>query len=234
MPREILGDVVSPSVTVGTRKWYTVPVSITCHLVILGLLVTVPLWSTNILPLPGSVMAFSAPLPPHTPPTPRPPVRTTATPQPIDIDVAPLEAPPTLEPEPPPQPTRTLTGTGEAVPSGPIVGTGPTVTIEAPPKPAPAMPMRVGGLIQPPRLLTRVDPTYPTVARNARLQGSVVLEATIARDGTVKDLRLLKSAQPLLDKAALEAVARWKYSPTTLNGDAVEVLLSVTVTFSLQ
>jgi protein TonB len=69
---------------------------------------------------------------------------------------------------------------------------------------------------------------------NARLQGLVIVEATIARDGSVKDVRLLKSAHPLLDKAALDAVARWKYSPTTLNGDAVEVLLSVTVTFTLQ
>ena len=236
MPREILGDVVNPSVKVGTRKWHTVPLSIGGHALILGALVAAPLASADVLPLPGSVVIFSAPLPPSPPPTPQPPARAPHAARPVDIidDAAPLVAPTTASPEPAPQAVQGLAG-AIALSERLTFDDAPSAAIARPPEaPAVVTPVRVGGGIQPPRLLSRADPAYPTFARNARLQGFVVVEATIARDGAVKDVRLLRSAHALLDKAALDAVARWKYSPTTLNGDAVEVLLSVTVTFTLK
>jgi protein TonB len=67
----------------------------------------------------------------------------------------------------------------------------------------------------------------------AKVQGMVIIEATIARDGSVKDARVLRPVA-LLDTAALEAVKQWKYTPTLLNGSPVEVLMTVTVNFQLK
>lgn len=89
-----------------------------------------------------------------------------------------------------------------------------------------------GGEVQHANLLHQVKPTYPQLARTARVQGSVILEAIIDREGRVEDLRVL-SGHPLLVRAAWEAVQQWRYRPTLLNGEPVEVLTQVTVNFSL-
>jgi protein TonB len=75
-------------------------------------------------------------------------------------------------------------------------------------------------------------PVYPPLAIIARIQGTVRLEAIINKDGTIQDLKVL-SGHPLLVKAAIEAVARWRYQPTLLNGDPVEVLTEIDVNFCL-
>jgi TonB family protein len=92
-------------------------------------------------------------------------------------------------------------------------------------------PLRVGGAIREPRRIHYVDPVYPPIARAAAVSGTVIIDATLAADGTVRDARVLRS-QPLLDQAALDAVRAWQYSPTLLNGRPVEVVMTVTVTFS--
>jgi len=92
--------------------------------------------------------------------------------------------------------------------------------------------IRRGGEVQHANLVHQVKPTYPQLARTARVQGSVVLEAIIDREGRVEDLRVL-SGHPLLVRAAWEAVQQWRYRPTLLNGEPVEVLTQVTVNFSL-
>ncbi len=102
---------------------------------------------------------------------------------------------------------------------------------EAPP-PAP-MPLRVGGQILAPRKTRNVQPVYPQIAQSARVQGRVIIEATIDREGRVADARMLRSI-PLLDQAALDAVRQWEYEPTLLNGVTVPVIMTVTVTFSLE
>ena len=81
--------------------------------------------------------------------------------------------------------------------------------------------------------MTYIEPTYPVTARHAGIEGTVILEATIDASGAVQDVRVLRSI-PLLDRAAMEAVARWRYTPTRLNGVAVPILLTVTVTFTLR
>jgi protein TonB len=94
--------------------------------------------------------------------------------------------------------------------------------------------VRIGGQIQPPTLVRRVEPTYPPTAVSARLQGIVILEAVVDEEGTVKDVKVLRSVNPLLDREALAAVRQWRYSPVVLNGTPVPFVLSVSLSFSLQ
>ena len=96
----------------------------------------------------------------------------------------------------------------------------------------PNQPVRVGGSIKAPTQLSKVQPVYPAEAQAARVQGIVILEATIGVDGRVADAKVLRSV-PLLDQAALDAVRQWVYTPTLLNGVPVPVIMTVTVTFNL-
>ncbi len=91
-----------------------------------------------------------------------------------------------------------------------------------------------GGDVRAPVLLERVEPDYPEAARRARIEGTVVLEAVITARGSVEEIRVLRSINPLLDQAAERAVRRWSYRPATLNGRAVRVYLTVTVDFRLR
>jgi TonB family protein len=93
-------------------------------------------------------------------------------------------------------------------------------------------PIRVGGSIKEPRKTRDVPPVYPSIAQQARVQGYVIIEAVIGTDGRVKDARVL-GGQAMLQEAALEAVKQWEYTPTLLNGVAVEVIMNVTVSFKL-
>jgi protein TonB len=110
---------------------------------------------------------------------------------------------------------------------------GWTPPAPAPPVLKPAPPLRVSEGVQQARLLRRVTPEYPVLARHAGVEGTVVLRAIIARDGTVREIELL-SGHPLLVQAAREAVGQWRYQPTLLNGEPVEVETRITVIFKLQ
>ena len=94
------------------------------------------------------------------------------------------------------------------------------------------MPVRVGGNIRQPVKTRHVNPAYPTEARDAGVQGVVILEAVIGEAGTVTDAHVLRSI-PLLDQAAIDAVRQWEFTPTMLNGKPVPVIMTVTVQFSL-
>lgn len=91
----------------------------------------------------------------------------------------------------------------------------------------------MGGDIQPPNKISHVAPVYPDIAKQARVQGIVILEAIIDPQGAVTNVRVLRSI-PLLDQSAIEAVKQWKYEPTLLNGMPVPIVMTVTVNFSLQ
>ena len=78
-----------------------------------------------------------------------------------------------------------------------------------------------------------MPPVYPAIAQQARVQGVVIIEATIATDGSVTNARILRSV-PLLDQAALDAVSQWMFTPTLLNGVPVPVIMTVTVQFTLK
>lgn len=90
-----------------------------------------------------------------------------------------------------------------------------------------------GGDVHAPVLVRRIEPIYPEGARKARLEGDVVLEAIITSRGEIEEVRIVKSAGPLFDASATAAVSSWKYRPATLNGRAVRVLLTVTISFRL-
>ena len=105
-----------------------------------------------------------------------------------------------------------------------VGGTGPGTGDE---------PLRVGGDVKAPQLLQKIEPSYPEAARKARMEGVVILEAIITAEGAVQEVKVLKSVNPLLDASAVRAVQQWKYRPATLNGRAVRVYLTVTVTFNL-
>ena len=91
--------------------------------------------------------------------------------------------------------------------------------------------IRVGGQIRPPIRIKEVAPVYPAIAQSARVQGDVVIEATIDDEGKVADARVVKSV-PLLDQAALDAVRQWEYQPSLLNGVPTAVVMTVTVKFT--
>lgn len=96
-------------------------------------------------------------------------------------------------------------------------------------------PVRIGGNIKPPRKLIDVRPVYPPAMRDAGIEGTVSLSALIDTEGKVVSVRVTGSqAHPDLAKAAIEAVRGWQFSPTLLNGDKVEVLMTVAVAFTLQ
>jgi protein TonB len=106
-----------------------------------------------------------------------------------------------------------------------------TIVTECAPPP-PAAPVRVGGNIKPPMKTKDTRPVYPPIAQSARVQGVVIIEATIGPNGKVQDARVLRSI-PLLDAAALDAVRQWEFTPTLLNGVPVPVIMTVTVQFTL-
>jgi protein TonB len=81
-------------------------------------------------------------------------------------------------------------------------------------------------------ILRRVQPLYPPLARNARVQGSVVLAAVISKAGAIENLRVL-SGHPMLVPAAIDAVSQWRYRPYILNNEPVEVETQITVNFTL-
>jgi protein TonB len=233
MPRDLFGNVTRPSISIGNRKWYTVPLSLLSHAIVVGALVVVPLMATEVLPTPWQSMEIdyipAAPTPP--PPPPPPPIRRELPASPPTDIAVPVDAPDGISAERP----RPHAGFESDMP-GPDIVIGDPGGALAPPPPPPAKEqeaLRIGGQIRAPQKTNDVRPVYPPLALAARVQGIVIIEATIGVGGRVVDARILRSI-PLLDQAALDAVRQWEYMPTTLNGVPVPVIMSVTVTFQLR
>ena len=235
MPRDLFGDVTDPSITLGTRKWYSVPLSFVVHTFAIGAVIVAPLMATGALPVPNARTFF---MPVEAPPLPQPPpVRRAAPPSPprANTNAAPLITPDDIVPEPEVPPAFETTDADIGVPGGvPIDGsavvTPPPVTVTPPP----VAPIRVGGTVRVPQRVTNVTPVYPPVALAARVQGLVIIEATIDTEGRVQAARVLRSDSPVLNESALTAVRQWVYTPTLLNGVPVSVVMTVTVQFRLQ
>jgi len=109
-------------------------------------------------------------------------------------------------------------------------GTQPVLPI-APPPTVNAHPLRLSHISEG-SLLHKVQPAYPALARSARIQGTVLLQAVISKQGTIEKLRVL-SGHPMLASAAIDAVSQWRYQPYILNNEPVEVETQITVNFSL-
>ena len=231
MPKSMFQDVVCPRGD-STRKWYTLPLSFIIHTSILIVLVVIPLVAVDALPTPRLMTAFVNPPSPPAPPPAVVPRHVSI--QPIDTgnsSAAPVEAPQGIkESGLVPEPEQANLGV-----VGMIEGLGTAVSLEAaPPAPPPAItPMRLSSGITAPTRIKNTLPTYPPIAQSARVQGDVIIEATIGPDGKVQDARVLRSV-PLLDQAAVAAVMGWEYTPTLLNGQPVPIIMTVTVRFRLQ
>jgi protein TonB len=124
---------------------------------------------------------------------------------------------------------------GHLLSSSEAMVSAPPPPVPPPPPPPPvavakASPVRVGGVIREPRLIKIVNPIYPTLAAKARVTGTVVLEATVAADGTVDEIRVISGHMLLID-AAINCVKQWKYEPTLLNGTPIPIILTAKVTF---
>jgi periplasmic protein TonB len=243
MSHDLFTDVVSPTVRVRSSSRYTLFVSVVVHALVVAAVVIVPLMASGVLPQvsgdPINEYVMPVDLPPR-PPAPQPP-------QPVRVaelvnpNAAPIKSPDGITdevPRPPANPSDATIGGIELGPassnafgSGPNLGTA--VAIPDPPAPPqPQKPVRPGGLIREPVKTRHVPPVYPQIAIAARVSGTVVIDAVIGTDGTVREARVL-SGSPLLNHAALEAVRQWRYTPTTLNHVPVPVIMTVTVRFNL-
>ena len=238
MPRDLFGDVTDPSIKLGSRKWYSVPLSFLVHTLAIGVLIVTPLLATGALPMPDTGLAIVHIEPP---PMPDPPPVRPVTPPParraISPDAAPVLAPEEIAREPELDPGFESATTNEVgIPGGgEIEGTAaltPPPPVVTPPPPA--KPVRAGVEVRPPKRMKYVAPTYPSLALTAGVQGLVIVEAVIDQQGRVTSGRILRSDSPLLNDAALDAVRQWAYTPTLLNGVPTAVVMTVTVHFKLQ
>jgi protein TonB len=207
--------------------------------VILAILILIPLIYTEALPKAMLSTLLIAPPPPPPPPPPPQPIKTIIKPVARLIQSGKLMQPRAIpkevavfkEAELPPDVINNAGNTGGVF--GGIPGQG-MVSAMAPPPPKPTAPTRVkqGGNVTAASIIQQTRPLYPALARQARIQGSVVLHAIIDKDGKVAQLEVI-SGHPLLVQSALDAVKQWRYKPTQLNGDPVEVDTTITVTFTM-
>ena len=222
-----------PDVHVGGKRKYTVLVSIVTHTIIIAAAVIVPVIATDTLVLPRRFDVISFEVRPPLPPSPPAPRRAAQEQLTVIQPAVPLVAPSGIVAESPIKSTEPFDGLKYS--EGLVPGDdNPPPPPSLPPPPAPTeAPLPVGGDIKRPMKVRDMAPQYPAIARTARVQGLVIIEATIGPDGKVQDARILRS-NPLLDEAALDAVRQWEYTPTLLNGRPIAIVMTVTVDFRLR
>ncbi|KKT82200.1 MAG: hypothetical protein A2925_03655 [Candidatus Yanofskybacteria bacterium RIFCSPLOWO2_01_FULL_44_22] len=150
----------------------------------------------------------------------------------------PTEPPKELKPEPASSgpPGNTLNPSKEKPTGAPnrIADGSSNITVtDWEPASGPEGPIRPGGSIPKPKLIKYIEPDYPKTATDARIEGTVIIDAIIGKDGKIRNVKIVQSV-PMLDRAALEAVKQWQYTPTIVKGEPVEILLTVTVYFVLK
>ena len=236
MSHELFEGITAPAAR-NARSPYTIAVSIAAHVLVIGIVVLVPLVATGALPSPpsaGAIFLVAAPLPQPPPPRAAQPAPRVTPTGPRFTGVS-YEAPNGIhdEIETLPTPTVGVIGSTGIEGVGVLGSQGDYMPAPPPPPKPPAGPMKVGGQIREPRRVFSVAPVYPAIARQARVQGAVVINAVIGVDGAVRDTQIV-TIMPLLDQAALDAVRQWRYAPTLLNGTPVAVIMTVSVRFTLQ
>jgi periplasmic protein TonB len=228
------------------RKSATLAVSVTAHALLIATIVLVPLLYYDTIPQPSESLmraffvapAEIAPAPPP-PPPPAPALRAAIkAPIPVPTEapsfVAPIEAPEGIQQE-----EGIDLGFGVeggvpggvegGVPGGVLGGIVGGAIAEAPP---PAKIVRVGGNIMAPKMIKKVAPEYPDLAKASRMGAVIIMEAQVDTQGVVQSVNVLRG-HPLFDEAAQAAVKQWRYRPLLLNGAPTEFILTVTVTFNI-
>jgi periplasmic protein TonB len=238
--------VISGNVKPTHTRW-TMLVSAAVQVCLLGILIIIPILIVE--PLPKSFLTTMLVAP--TPPPPAPPPAAAAvvvrhnpvahliqhgqlmTPRVIPKDIKNIK-----EEAEPPDTGAVVGGVPGGIPGGTAGGVlngiiGSTGSGGPPPPPAPApVRIRIGGNVIAAKVRNQTIPIYPAVAKSARVQGTVVLHAIISKDGKIEQVTYI-SGPPLLVRAAQDAVLRWTYAPTYLNGVAVEVDTTISVVFTL-
>jgi periplasmic protein TonB len=227
-----------------TKRLGTTILSFSLQMFLLGILILIPLIYTDALPKQQLMTFLMAPPPPPPPPPPpaAAPVRVvkiasemlngqlrqpSKIPQKVQM-IKEEEAPPDLGAGGVPG------GVPGGIPGGSAGGVigGILSATAALPKVATPQRVRVSQGVSSGLLIKRVQPNYPPLARQARIQGQVVLHAEISKEGTIQNLQLI-SGHAMLAPAAIEAVKQWRYKPYLLNGEPVAVETEVIVNFSL-
>ena len=233
-----------------TKTKYTTVVSLLLQFMLIGVMVLIPLIYTEALPSQTLHTLLVAPPPPPPPPPPAP-----AAPKVIKVVQtniingqlrAPVKVPTKIamikEDEAPP-PVASTGGVQGGVQGGVAGGTmggviGGMIGSTTPPPPpqpkvaAPVQRIRVSSGVAAGNLINKINPIYPTMAKTARIQGSVILQATISKSGAIENVHSV-SGHPMLVPAAIDAVRQWRYRPYLLNGEPVEVETQITVNFTL-
>jgi periplasmic protein TonB len=230
-------DIVKPSIRVGSRNRFVLPLSIAVHVLVVALALFLPVMAAGALPIPAAALtAFvsgDVVIPPEPPPTVQRVVTATRLVSDARPESAPLEAPSAITPERIVEPVAGPIGIVEGAGSIPGVAEDVLLPPAQPPPSKSDVPIPIGGVIRPPTKIKDVRPVYPPIAQAARIEGVVIIETTIGVTGKVLDTKVLRSI-PLLDGAALEAVRQWEFTPTLLNGSPVPVVMTVTVNFALK
>jgi len=228
------------------RGWATM-LSLVLQIFLIGVMILIPLIYTEALPK-QQLMTFLVAPPPPPPPPPPPaavPVKAVKVVQ-TDVINGQLRTPTKIpekiamiKEEDTPPPMASMGGVVGGVPGGVpggqmggVIGGIISSSLGAVPKVATPQRVRVSSGVTQGNLINKVQPVYPAIAKNARIQGSVVLQAIISKTGVVENLRAI-SGHPMLIPSAVEAVKQWRYKPYYLNGEPVEVETTVTVNFTL-
>ena len=235
-----------------TKTKYTVMFSFIMQSIMVAVGVVIPLIWTNTLPATQLMAYFVAPPPPPPPPPPAAIIKVQKI-IPKEFDAGKLLQPKAIpknvaiikedDTPPPAAIAGVIGGVPGGVPGGSLGGViggiisaapvapPPPPKVEAPKAAAPQR-IRVGGNVQKAMQLFTPSPLYPPLAKQARISGVVRLNAVISKEGTIEQLTAV-SGHPLLIPSALDAVKKWRYKPTLLNGEPVEVITQIDVNFTL-
>ncbi len=228
-----------------SKRGTTTVISFVLQICLIGVLVLLPLIFTEALPRQQLMTFLVAPPPP--PPPPPPPAAAPVIVKKIqsELDNGQLRTPTAIpkkiqmikEDEAPPSTgvAGVVGGVPGGVPGGSMGGVLGGVLSSTPvaiPKAATPQRVRVSQGVSQGLLIHKVQPAYPPLARQARIQGTVVLQALIGKDGAIQNLHVV-SGHPMLTGAALDAVKQWRYKPYYLNGEPVEVETTINVNFTL-
>jgi protein TonB len=228
-----------------TKRVWTTLLSVVMQAFLIGIMILIPLIYTEALPKQQLMTLLVAPPPPPPPAPPAPPVQAVKVVQ-TDIENGQLRTPTKIpqkvamikEEEAPP-PVSSMGGVMGGVPGGipggqmggVLGGILSSASLNAPKISTPQR-VRLSQGVTEGNLLNKVTPLYPDIAKRARIQGVVVLQAVISKQGTIENLRVM-SGHPMLTQSALDAVRQWRYRPYLLNGEPVEVETQITVNFNL-
>ena len=230
------------------RRPWPVAFSFAAQAAVTGAILMIPLINTAELAFrPAPPILYAPPRPVQPPPvmhqTSAAPSATTQMLRQVfrPVFTAPSHIPATISMTPDPFPAvdlpmSTAVGLNAAFSFGPpsIGAENRPAAVQPHPVPAtPKQPIRVSNGVQAAKLLSQPKPLYPALARSARISGTVHLQAIIGRDGTIRNLQLVGGPPLLSGAAALDAVRRWVYQPTLLNGEPVEVFTEIEVNFTL-